>query len=185
MPTVHHSQTALAYARSLVELAQERNVLDETAADMRGVAEVIEQNPQFLQLLQNPGISGDERSRVFTAAFSGASPLVRNFLGYLNARGQAGMLGEILAAFEDVLDELLGKVEVDVTVAQRLDAGDLETVRQRVSSALGKDAVVHQYVDDSIIGGLIIRVGDRLIDASVRRQLQDMKQRLLSSRQSR
>ena len=62
-----------------------------------------------------------------------------------------------------------------MTVAQRLTAEQLEQVRQQVSQALKKDAVVHQYVDESIIGGLVLRVGDKLIDASVRNQLETMR----------
>jgi F-type H+-transporting ATPase subunit delta len=74
---------------------------------------------------------------------------------------------------------------VDVTVAQRLSPDELENVRRRVSQALGKDAVVHQYVDESIIGGLVLRVQDQLIDASVRYQLDAMKQRLLQAARAR
>jgi F-type H+-transporting ATPase subunit delta len=87
----------------------------------------------------------------------------------------------MIEAFNDLLEEQLGNVEVDVTVAQRLDAGQLEQVRQRVSQALGRAAVVHQYVDESIIGGLVLRVQDKLIDASVRFQLDQMRRRLLQA----
>ena len=90
------------------------------------------------------------------------------------------MLSEIVGAYDELLDEQMAKVEVDVTVAQKLDAQQLELVRQRVSAALKKDAVVHQYVDDTIIGGLILRVQDQLIDGSVRHQLQAIKEKLMS-----
>jgi F-type H+-transporting ATPase subunit delta len=75
----------------------------------------------------------------------------------------------------------MGKIEVDVTVAHRLDAGTLEDVRKRVSSALKKDAIVHQYVDESIIGGLVLKVEDKLIDGSVRAQLDRMKRKLMQA----
>ena len=69
---------------------------------------------------------------------------------------------------------------MDVTVAQKLTPDQLEQVRQKVSAALNKDAVVHQYVDDSIIGGLILRVQDKLIDASVKTQIQKLREQLLA-----
>ena len=75
----------------------------------------------------------------------------------------------------------MGKIEVDVTVAQRLDPGTLEEVRQRISAALKKDAIVHQYVDESIIGGLVLRIEDKLIDGSVLAQLERMKRKLMQS----
>jgi F-type H+-transporting ATPase subunit delta len=81
-------------------------------------------------------------------------------------------------AYAALLDEKLGKVEVDVTVASRLSNEELEQVRQLVNRALKKDAVVHQYVDESIIGGIVLKVGDRLIDGSVRTQLEQVRSRL-------
>ena len=87
----------------------------------------------------------------------------------------------MIDAYEDLLDERLGKVEVDVTVAVRLSPDELESVRQRIGAALKKDAVIHQYVDESIIGGMILRVEDRVIDSSVRYQLEAMRKNLLSA----
>jgi F-type H+-transporting ATPase subunit delta len=92
-----------------------------------------------------------------------------------------GKIEEIARAYDELLDERLGKIEVDVTVAQRLGPDQLEQVRRSVSAALKKDAVVHQYVDESIIGGLVLRVQDRLIDASVRAQLEGMRRRMLGA----
>ncbi|MDB5304896.1 MAG: synthase subunit delta, partial [Phycisphaerales bacterium] len=74
----------------------------------------------------------------------------------------------------------LGNVEVDVTSAQKLTPDQLEKVRQRVSEALGKNARIRESVDDSILGGLVVQVGDRLIDASVASQLRAMKHQLLT-----
>ncbi len=105
-----------------------------------------------------------------------------NFLGVVNNKGRTRLLGSIAQAYNDLLDEQKGNVEVDVTVAQRLTGDQLEQVRQRVGAALGRNAVVHQYVDENIIGGLVLRVEDRLIDASVRYQLEALRERLLAAR---
>ena len=113
------------------------------------------------------------------AALGGSNELVSRFLTLMNERNRLGMLAEVIDAFETLLDEKLGKVEVDVTVAERLGDEELEQVRQRVGAALGREAIVHQYVDAEIIGGMILRVDDRIVDASVRRQLQAMKERML------
>ena len=77
------------------------------------------------------------------ATFRGkVSQLLWNFLGVLNLKGRLALLSEIIAAYDDLMDEKHGKIEVDVTVARKLSPEDLEMVRQRVSSALKKDAVV-------------------------------------------
>ena len=104
------------------------------------------------------------------------------FLRLLNVKGRLGLLRQIDQAFDDLLDEQFGKVEVDVTVAQRLSDDELEQVRQTVGAALKRDAVIHQYVDESIIGGLVLRVQDRLIDSSVRAQLAAIKEQMLAAR---
>ena len=79
------------------------------------------------------------------------------------------------------MDQQLGNIDVDVTTALELSADELENVRAKVSSALGKNAKVKQLVDPSILGGLVVRVQDKIIDASVRYQLQAMKQQLLAA----
>src|SRR3954469_22519559 len=98
----------------------------------------------------------------------------------LASKGKLAHLDQIADAYDDLLDEQLGKIEVDVTVAQKLTAEQLEQVRQKVSAALNKDAVVHQYVDESIIGGLVLRVQDKLIDASVKTQIHKLREQLLA-----
>ena len=174
--------TVLAYARSLLELANERGQADEAGRDMAAVRELLEQNPTFAAFLSDPGISASDRAATFDKLFRGrASQLVFNFLGVVNNKGRTRLLGAIAQAYNDLLDEQKGNVEVDVTVAQRLTGEQLEQVRQRVSQALGRNAVVHQYVDEEIIGGLVLRVEDRLIDASVRYQLEAMRERLLAA----
>ena len=176
--------TALSYARSMLELASEQNRADEVGQEMAGIRELLDGNPTFAAFLADPGIGAAERTATLEKVFRGrASPLVMNFLGVVNNRGRLRLLGPIAQAYNDLLDQQKGNIEVDVTVAQRLTPDQLEQVRQRVSAALGRNAVVHQYVDENIIGGLVLRVEDQLIDASVKYQLEAMRERLLSARQ--
>ena len=180
--TTHPSPTAVTYARSLLELAQERNIAQPIGQELDEIKQVLDANPTFREFLKDPGIGAEERTGVIDRVLRArVDPLLGNFLGVLNVHGRLGLLDEIATAYGDLLDELLGKIEVDVTVAQRLTPDELEQVRQRVGSALKKDAVVHQYVDESIIGGLVLRVGDKLIDASVRSQLETMRRQFLAA----
>jgi F-type H+-transporting ATPase subunit delta len=179
----HASPTAVTYARSLLELAQERNLVEPIGQELDQIKEILEANPTFREFLKDPAIGTEERTGVLDRVLrTRVNPLLANFLGVLNVHGRLGLLDEIIGAYGDLLDELFGKVEVDVTVAQRLGPDELEQVRQRVGAALKKDAVVHQYVDESIIGGLVLRVGDKLIDASVRSQLEAIRRQFLAAR---
>ncbi len=170
---------AHAYAAALAELAEENNAVEPVANDAGALREALSDNPEFADFLKNPSIEESEKQTVLDNALSDAHQLVKNFVGLMNSRGRLGILPETLEAFEVLLDEKLGKVEADLTVAQKLDDDALERVRSRVGKAFGRDAVVHQYVDPEIIGGLVLKVGDQVIDASVRRQLEAMRERLL------
>lgn len=174
----HHSSLSLTYARSLLELAEERDEVEPVANDMGSLKQLLEDNPIFGEILRDPAINRAERQSVLDATLKDAQPLVGRFVQLLSDRDRIGRLPQIVAAFEYLLDQKLGKVEVDVTVATKLDDAQLEDVRERVGKALGKDAVIHQYVDEEIIGGMILKVGDKVIDASVRRQLEAMRERL-------
>jgi F-type H+-transporting ATPase subunit delta len=179
----HFSAATVAYAKTLLDLANERQQAEPMAQELSQLQEIVESNPSFKTILSDPAIGSSERTALLEKVFSGnVSPLIWNFLRVLNNRGSLKLLGEIADAYEDLLNDQMGRIEVDVTVAQKLPANELEEVRQRVGKALRKEAVVHQYVDESIIGGLVVRVGDQLIDASVRSQLQSMRQQLLSHR---
>src|SRR5438309_133793 len=140
---LHASPVAIAYAQSLMELADDRNQAEAVGAELVALRQIVDENPSFREVLTNPAIPLDERAHL--------------------------------------LDEKLGTVEVDLTVAQRLTSEQLEQAKQRISQALGRDAVVHQYVDENVLGGVVLRVGDKLIDASVRYQLQAMKEQLLAA----
>ncbi|QOV89143.1 ATP synthase F1 subunit delta [Humisphaera borealis] len=177
------STVANAYARSLLDLANGQSQATEIGQELSQIKEVLDAEPAFAAMLSNPAISEASRVSILQRAFEGkVHPLVWNFLRVLNVKGRLGELRAIDTAYSDMLDEQFGKVEVDVTVAQRLEDWQLEQVRQAVSSALKRDAVVHQYVDESIIGGLILRVQDKLIDTSVRGQLASIKQKMLAVR---
>jgi F-type H+-transporting ATPase subunit delta len=178
----HQSPLATSYAKALLELANESKQTEAIGEELRDLRQILDTNPLFAQILADPAIGRDERWQLISRVFQGrASQLMLNFLGVVNEKGRLALVPAIAGAYDDLLDEQYGKVEVDVTVAERLGQDQLETVRQKISAALKRDAVVHQYVDPSIIGGLILRVQDQLIDGSVRAQLTAMRRRLLAA----
>lgn len=181
--TTHNSPLAISYAQALLDLAQEQKQAEPIGQELAQIREVVEQNKTFALFLADPGISDVEHGETLKRIFQGkVNPLLMKFLGILAQKGRLKSLVQISEAYDDLLDELLGKIEVDVTVAQRLTDAQLEEVRQKVSTALNKKAVVYQYVDEKIIGGLVLRVQDRLIDGSVKAQLDIMRRQLLTAK---
>lgn len=175
----NHSPLDVSYARAMLDLAGDQAAaVGDELGDLR---QIIESNPTFGAYLSDPSISEAERAGMLERTFKGkVSPLVWNFLNVLNAKNRLGRLAHIASAYRSLLDEKLGKVDVELTVAQPLSDEQILNAQQRISSALGKDAVLHASVDDSIIGGMIVRVQDKLLDASVRYQLQAMKEQLMA-----
>ena len=176
------SLTAFTYAQSILELANEQQQAEPIGQELAALRQIIDENPAVSEVFTNPAISAEERDQLLQRVFKGKiAPLLFNTLGVLNQHDRLGLISQIAHAYEDLLEKQLGKVEVDLTVAQKLDANQLDQAKRRISQALGRDAIVHQYVDDSIVGGMILRVGDKLIDSSVRYQLAAMKKQLLES----
>ncbi len=175
----HYSPAAGAYAQALLELGEPKGQAETIGQELTGLAQIVRGNRAFQLFLADPAIGEGERAEFLRKVFGGqVSPLVLNTLLVMNQKGRLTLLEEMVEAYTALLNEKLGRVEVNVTVAHRLDDGQLEEVRRRVSEALGKQAIVKQSVDESIIGGLVLRVRDRLIDASVRSQLRTIHRRL-------
>lgn len=180
--TAHATHAAHALAQALFELADERRQLDAVAGEMAAIGQAIKGAPHIAAFFANPVIKDAERQAVIERSFiASASPLTGSFLKLLVAKGQLGELAGVAAEFERLMAKRQGKVEVDVTVARALGSQELELVRQRISTAIQKEAVIKQRVDESIVGGIIVRVGDKLIDGSVRSQLKAIEDRMLSA----
>ena len=177
------SPLATAYAEALLQLANEANIAASIGEELGGLRQIIETDKLFAQLLADPAISIEERGQLLHRVFDGrASTLMSHFLGLVNVKGRLVLLPAIAGAYDDLLDKQQGIVEVDVTVAQGLGEDQLEAVRRKVGDTLKRQAVVHQIVDPAIIGGLILRVQDQLIDGSVRAQLSAMRRQLMEAR---
>jgi F-type H+-transporting ATPase subunit delta len=181
----HYTPAAASYARAVLEMTDDDRSLnaEAIATDLRGLRELVETNETFRQYLADPSVSAQSRGEVLKRVLGKqVSPVVLRTLGVLNDKHRLPLLPQIANAYDDLLDERLGKVEVDLIVAHKLSPDELRDATARISQSLGREAVVHTYVDDSIIGGMILRVGDKLIDASVKNQLQSIKAKLLAAK---
>jgi F-type H+-transporting ATPase subunit delta len=175
------TSAAAQYAEAMLDLANQAAQAPQVGQELSDLKQVVSEEPTFALFLKDPSISMAERLSVIQKVFAGrVSPLVMNLLGVMNSHGRLGILGEVADRYRELLDTQLGNVAVDVTVVRPMDAQELETVRARISAALGKNAVLRERVDESIIGGLVVRVGDKVMDGSVRAQLAAMKRKLMA-----
>ena len=172
----------MAYAQSMLELANEQNQAEALGDELNALRQLISENPSFQEILTNPSISTDERAHLLGNTFRDRiSPLLFSTLGVLNQKNRLGLLEQVAQGYDELLRRQLGRIEVDITVARELSADQLEKARGDISQALGKDAVIRQHVDEAVIGGAVLQVGDKLIDASVRYQLEAMREQMLAA----
>src|SRR5436190_21645779 len=124
----------------------------------------------------------EERQRLIERIFrNNVSTLVFNTLGVMNEHGRLALISEMAAAYEHLLGEQLGRVEVDLTVVRKLTPEQLNRAKDLLSGALQRQVVIHEYENDDILGGVVVRIGDKLIDASVKYQLSAIREQLLAA----
>ena len=176
------SEVEEVYAQSLLELADEKSQLDEVAEEVAQIGQLIDEQPTLLELMSTRTLSAEERAQIIERLFKGRiAQVTYGFLHVLNDRDRITALPGIAVSFSQQLDEKRGLIKVDAYVAHTLDDAEASRVSQRIGEAVGKTVRLTQHEDASLIGGLKLRMGDRLVDGSVVTQLKLMKQKMIAS----
>jgi len=189
MPT-QVDEVANVYAKSLFELAEKSGGearVSELADEIETVAEMARADSRFREFLASPIVDGAERGQAIKRIFDGkVSDLLLRFLMVVNQHGRLGHLLPIADAYDLLVQERFGRIEVDVytVTGGRLDGAVETSVKQRVKSVFGKEAVLHSYADPHMIGGIKMRVGDQLIDGSIATRLRRLARSLSERGQS-
>jgi F-type H+-transporting ATPase subunit delta len=165
------------YAVALFELAEDRDALDAVAEDLRNFQSLLDESADLRRLIRSPVLSREEQGRAVTALAerAGFSPLSRQFLGLLAHKRRLFVLPEIISAYLVMLGKHKGEVSAELTSAVALSEEQLEAVRQRLAEAMGQAVTLSTAVDSNLLGGLVVRVGSRMIDASVRTKLRRLE----------
>ncbi|MFI4860792.1 MAG: ATP synthase F1 subunit delta [Phycisphaerales bacterium JB063] len=170
------------YAEALLDLARESGEQDAIAQEVSDLLPLVEPGSDLHRLVTNPVISAEERSKIVSRVFEGkVSDLLVRFLKVVADKDRLGSLHAILSGYLLAMAESGGKITVDAYVATPMDEATASRVAQRIGESMGKEVALLQHVDDSLIGGLKIKVGDKLIDASVASQLRVMKNKMIEA----
>lgn len=174
------------YAAAIFDLAEAEGGLpncETVGLELAEVAAAARADRLFSEFLRTPIVGAGDKDQALRRIFGDGlvSDLVLRFLLVLNKKGRLDQIEGISQAFTQLLWERTGRIEVEVYSARPLDASLAEVVKRRVSEALGKEAVLRNSVDDHLIGGLKLRVGDRMIDASVATRLGRIRESLNTS----
>ena len=176
---------ASVYARSLYELAEAAGGADkimEVNDEVEQIIDLTRSDARFNEFLASPIIDPAKRADALRRMFDGqVNDLILRFLLVLNNKGRLGHIAKIAAAYDQMVQERFGRVEVDVFTAAPLDDAQRTAIHNRVKEALGKEPVLHAYTDATMLGGVKLRIGDQLIDGSVAGQLRRMQESLMHS----
>lgn len=172
------TKAASRYAKALLELAIENNMVDQVAADMKYLAEVSEETREFKVFLNSPVVKSDKKIDVLNEIFGQFEALTRGFVNLVTKNRRESLLPEIARSFDVQVKEHKGIVPVTLISAVKLDEGTKVQILSKLSGMVKGEFEVTEKIDANLIGGFVLRMGDTQIDASVSRQLNDLKQRL-------
>jgi F-type H+-transporting ATPase subunit delta len=171
------SGVAERYANALFELALEAKSVPAVEKDLDQVAALIAESADFARLVRSPVFSSEEQGRAVTAVLdkAGIGGLVANFVKVTAANRRLFAVPDMITAFRRIAAKNRGEVAAEVTSAEPLNASHVAALKDALKASLGKDVTLDARVDPSLIGGLIVKVGSRMIDGSLRTKLNSLK----------
>lgn len=171
------------YALSLFELAEAHGGvarLEEIADEMEQLAETTRADAQTSEFFSSRIVTGADKARVLTSSLKGRiSDLHLTFMLLLVKRERLDRYRRICTAFDQLMQDRFGKVEVDIFTRYPLDRSEVDAIRGKLQVAMKREPVLHAYTDDSMIGGMKLQIGDQLLDATIDAQLRRMRELLL------
>ncbi len=173
-------RVARRYARAAFDLAVSAGQEEAWLRDLKVLESILTQ-PEVAGLLENPAVTFAEKASVLERALAGLDPLRRNFAYVLAEHGRSSVISEVVAEFQRELNDYQGIAIAEVTTAVPLDDAESRAVARQLEKIVGKRIVLEKRVDPSILGGVIARIGDRLVDGSIAGQLESMRRELTLS----
>jgi F-type H+-transporting ATPase subunit delta len=171
------SRAVVRYVKSLLGLAEERNVLDEVHNDMLLFSKVCDQNPEFVVILKSPVIRHDLKRQILDKVFSGkVNALTLAFFNIITKKNREPLLQSIAREFHRAYNTYKGIGKATVTTAFAIDSGLRDQIESMVKKISKTDKIeLEEKIDAEMIGGFVLKVGDRQIDASLRSKLNSLK----------
>jgi F-type H+-transporting ATPase subunit delta len=174
------SGAAKRYVQAVVELAREQGSFDAWQRDLGSLRAAVS-DPTVRSFLDNPSIPATSKHQVLESVLGPSTTEARNLIHMLVARGRTGIIEDLADLFDEAVLAENGIALVDVTTAEELDAAGQELVRAQLGRLLGKNIQLRLHVDPDIIGGVVAKTGDRVIDGSVVNQLRRLRARLAAA----
>lgn len=165
------------YATALFELARDEKAIDAVAADIARFDAMVAESPDLNRLVRSPVFGADEQLKALSAILdkAGLEGLAANFLKVITANRRLFAVRDMAKAFRALVARHKGEVTAEVTVAEKLNDTHLRALKAALKQVTGKDVALDMRVDSSIIGGLVVKLGSRMVDSSLRSKLNAIK----------
>ncbi|HEX2187641.1 MAG TPA: ATP synthase F1 subunit delta [Longimicrobiaceae bacterium] len=173
------------YAETLLALAQRHGgqaTAEEYQWALEDLAALLESEPRVREFLETPRVTGAQKREALRATLAGRVPdlFLRFVLVVLDKRRQT-LFREIAAAYRDLMDEMLGRVRVHVALSHAPDASLQQEIQRGLEARLGKTVIADYTVDAELLGGIVVRVGDQILDGSIRSRAAGLRRRLMEA----
>lgn len=176
-----NSRAAIRYAKAVLDLAVENKATGDIEKDMRSVVETVSNSSELREMLASPVIKGSDKKQALTTIFSEGHAISEGLIGMLVDNKRVSLLSEVAEKYIILNEQLKGEGVAFVTTAVPLTA-DLENkILKQVESMTGNKVVLENKIDESIVGGFILRVGDLQYDASISNKLNNLKREFATS----
>ncbi len=165
------------YAKAIFDLAKEAKTLPALEKDLNALADTLESSAEFGDLLSSPLYTREEQANSIAAITKkmGLSQLLSNTLGLMANKRRLFVVPALITSVREMIAEEKGEVTAEVTAAKALTKAQSDNLAKTLKASVGKNVIVNVAVDESLIGGLIVKVGSRMIDTSIRSKLSNLQ----------
>jgi F-type H+-transporting ATPase subunit delta len=174
-------EVAEVYARALFEVARDQDKLDEVHDELGQFVDAMEQNRDMSVFFFSPHFSSAEKKAALARVLEGADPAFENFLEALIERHRMPVIYRVRTRFHELWENERKLLDVDVTTAVPLGAEAVENIGQRVQQQTGRTVQLSSQVDPGILGGIVLRVGNLILDASIRHRLEQLRKQVAAA----
>ena len=177
------NDVARVYAGSLFEIAKDKNMVPQVEEELNIVVQILAEETEFKSYINTPGITGEVKKSFINKVFAGnISEYTLNLLNLLIDNGRQESISGIYEAFVELDDIHNNRERITVITQTSLSESLIANIRSQIGKKLNKEIIVTEKVDESILGGIIIKIGDLVIDGSLAKGLKNIKSNLLNSK---
>jgi len=176
--SINSTKSASRYAKALLELAIEQNKVDKVSSDMRAIVAAKNETNEFQLFLNSPLIQSDKKISILNQLFENFDILSNSFIALIAKNRREGILAEIAASFDVLLKEHQGIVPVTLVASKKLDEATVQSILAKVKPTVKGTIELTETIDEALLGGFVVKIGNTQFDSSVANQFKNLKQRL-------